>query len=472
MGKVVKYCNACEEGFAEKFGFCPNCGAQLTAFEMSPLDNKPAEEVKTAPVEKFETAAPPVVEAPVKPDVPAIVETQKFAAADVPPPIEEAPKFSAADAPATNEPTETKEAFEFTDDVFEDDTPETAVLPIATTAPAISNESFENNLHQATYAKSADEPYNPPAPHYVPDGGYSPTIVVEKNVKQRNTLLMGAFALGCILMLGSYVYSMFNKFLDIAAIDTPDLLSYVEEVDPTAFELEEQPKKEKEEGGGGGGGGKEDENKASKGREAAQVDNPLFAPSITYTKVTNPDIAIQAATKNKNERQAEKTDDYYGLKNGGDTLSDGDGSGGGQGGGRGRGQGDGEGGGIGNGRGDGRGNGNGDGEGDGDGGGGNIDKLTVNKKPAEPPTPLKIISKPRANYTDAARQNQVQGKVVLRVTFSANGSIGAISVVSGLGYGLTEQAIAAARNIKFEPAKKNGQASSTTKSIEYSFTIY
>ena len=142
------------------------------------------------------------------------------------------------------------------------------------------------------------------------------------------------------------------------------------------------------------------------------------------------------------------------------------------GGGKGRGMGNGEGGGIGNGIGDGRGDGRGDGEGDGTGPGrGNFDpdKLAVVKAP---PSPLKILSKPRANYTDAARQAQVQGKVVLRVTFAANGTIGGISVISGLGNGLTEQAIAAARNIKFEPAKKNGQPVATVKSIEYTFTIY
>ena len=38
MGKVVKYCGSCDEGFAEKFGFCPNCGQTLQAFEMNPLD--------------------------------------------------------------------------------------------------------------------------------------------------------------------------------------------------------------------------------------------------------------------------------------------------------------------------------------------------------------------------------------------------------------------------------------------------
>jgi TonB family protein len=85
---------------------------------------------------------------------------------------------------------------------------------------------------------------------------------------------------------------------------------------------------------------------------------------------------------------------------------------------------------------------------------------------------VKIVSKPRAIYTDEARTNQIQGKVVLRVTFSVNQQIGAISIVSGLPDGLTEQAIAAARNIKFEPAKQNGKPISVTKLIEYTFTIY
>src|SRR5215204_4504164 len=38
MGKIVKYCSSCDEGFAEKFGFCPDCGAPLQAFEMNPVE--------------------------------------------------------------------------------------------------------------------------------------------------------------------------------------------------------------------------------------------------------------------------------------------------------------------------------------------------------------------------------------------------------------------------------------------------
>jgi TonB family protein len=86
--------------------------------------------------------------------------------------------------------------------------------------------------------------------------------------------------------------------------------------------------------------------------------------------------------------------------------------------------------------------------------------------------PVKIISKPRANYTDAARQNQLQGTVTLRVTFLASGEIGAVSSIEDLPDGLTEQAILAARGIKFEPAKINDIPQTVTKQVQYSFTIY
>ena len=85
---------------------------------------------------------------------------------------------------------------------------------------------------------------------------------------------------------------------------------------------------------------------------------------------------------------------------------------------------------------------------------------------------LQIISKPRPNYTDAARQNQVQGTVSLRVTFKANGEIGSISSVNNLPNGLTEQAISAAREIKFEPAEKDGIPQTVTKQVQYSFMLY
>ena len=85
-------------------------------------------------------------------------------------------------------------------------------------------------------------------------------------------------------------------------------------------------------------------------------------------------------------------------------------------------------------------------------------------------SPLEILDKPRASYPTGG--GCFQGKVVLKVTFSDTGKIGAISVISGLGNGATENALEAAKQIKFKPAIKNGKPVSVTKPVEYVFTLY
>jgi hypothetical protein len=93
--------------------------------------------------------------------------------------------------------------------------------------------------------------------------------------------------------------------------------------------------------------------------------------------------------------------------------------------------------------------------------------------PAIRPTNNVIIrSKPRASYTDAARIYNIQGPIMLRVTFLADGTIGDVSPVSRIPFGLTNQAIAAAKTIKFEPARKEGIAYSKVMTVQYGFTIY
>lgn len=86
--------------------------------------------------------------------------------------------------------------------------------------------------------------------------------------------------------------------------------------------------------------------------------------------------------------------------------------------------------------------------------------------------PITFILKPSPKYTDLARKNNIQGSVTLRITFLSNGGIGSISPVSSLPFGLTEQAIAAAKKIFFLPAKRNDNKISVTKIVQYSFTIY
>jgi TonB family protein len=87
-------------------------------------------------------------------------------------------------------------------------------------------------------------------------------------------------------------------------------------------------------------------------------------------------------------------------------------------------------------------------------------------------TPIKILQKVQAKYTDYARQSNISGTVTLYVLFAASGKISHIIVLKRLGYGLDEQAINAARQIKFEPATENGKPISVVKMVAYSFTIY
>lgn len=86
--------------------------------------------------------------------------------------------------------------------------------------------------------------------------------------------------------------------------------------------------------------------------------------------------------------------------------------------------------------------------------------------------PLKILSKSKPNYTDAARQRSTQGNVQLGVLFGANGTIAFAWVRKGLPNGLSEQAIEAAKKITFEPMKKDGKPVSVIKGVEYSFSAY
>lgn len=84
---------------------------------------------------------------------------------------------------------------------------------------------------------------------------------------------------------------------------------------------------------------------------------------------------------------------------------------------------------------------------------------------------LLVKVKPKANYTDQARRNCIQGYVLLRGIFRPNGKIEKIEVVKGLDGGLTESAINAMKKIKFSPAKKAGVEVSALQTIEYNFTL-
>ncbi len=82
-------------------------------------------------------------------------------------------------------------------------------------------------------------------------------------------------------------------------------------------------------------------------------------------------------------------------------------------------------------------------------------KVQKEEKPSV--TPVEILFKPRPVYTNEARQMHLEGEVLVRVTFTAAGELQVQQVVRGLGHGLDEAALHAAKQIKFRPAQRNGQ---------------
>ena len=74
------------------------------------------------------------------------------------------------------------------------------------------------------------------------------------------------------------------------------------------------------------------------------------------------------------------------------------------------------------------------------------------------------------NLTAEALSQQVRGRVVLSAVLCRTGKVTDIRVVEGLPFGMTERVIEAARQIKFEPAERNGHRVSEVTRFEYEFS--
>lgn len=83
----------------------------------------------------------------------------------------------------------------------------------------------------------------------------------------------------------------------------------------------------------------------------------------------------------------------------------------------------------------------------------------------------RFLNSPYPAYSERARQHHVTGTVKLRVECRADGTIGDVTVVEGLGYGLDERAIDAARRMIFLPATRDGAFVAYTVPITQSFDL-
>ena len=85
----------------------------------------------------------------------------------------------------------------------------------------------------------------------------------------------------------------------------------------------------------------------------------------------------------------------------------------------------------------------------------------------KPKTKVPITPK----YTMQARQAEIEGAVRVEITVDETGKVLAARVLTGLGYGLDESAIAAAKAMTFEPATHCGKPVVGKKIVSFRFSL-
>jgi TonB family protein len=93
------------------------------------------------------------------------------------------------------------------------------------------------------------------------------------------------------------------------------------------------------------------------------------------------------------------------------------------------------------------------------------------KVPVADQRPLRVSSA-EPQYTDEARSRNINGTVIMSAVVLPNGSVDQVRVVKGLGFGLNEKSIDAARASVFLPGIKDGKFIKSLVQLEMNFNIY
>jgi protein TonB len=88
----------------------------------------------------------------------------------------------------------------------------------------------------------------------------------------------------------------------------------------------------------------------------------------------------------------------------------------------------------------------------------------------EPPVKPKAGAVQQPAYSTTARAAGIEGKVRLKITVDENGNVVDVSVIAGLGYGLDEAAVAAARATHFEAGTQCGKKIRSTFNMSFRFS--
>ncbi|MGI8918986.1 MAG: energy transducer TonB [Pyrinomonadaceae bacterium] len=436
----MKFCSTCQEEFANKFSFCPVDGTPLTAVVEKVDDSVTRPAVQQAPVS---TTTEPV--------------------------------YAAATAGVVAGTFAPKGEYHLT---FIDD------AGLSQRLVAELKEVAHNS--ELTWPEFKRDPFGFTKRMVVGYGQAGWKVLSQPNVA---TGVLSALVLVITMVLGVFWIDRIqtrNQEQQIAQ-NNQDLADQIFDIpaeqptpDPGTAGLNKgsgggsKPKPEK--AAGGGGGGREDQRPASFGKtpQASLTVPQVVAPDPNPPTIKNPSLPVPATVVADPllVPPDARVLPYGDFKSKSNDPSSGPGSGNGIGTGTGGGIGPGEGGGIGPGRGGNIGGGDrndGGGGPGGGGGGGDYNRIFSGK---EVNSKARVLSKPEPQYTEEARKNQITGTVVLRAVFTSGGQVTSIRAVSGLPFGLTERAIAAARQIRFTPATKDGRAVSMYIQLEYNFNLY
>jgi len=207
-----------------------------------------------------------------------------------------------------------------------------------------------------------------------------------------------------------------------------------------------------DEAGGGGGGGDRSPEPASRG-DLPKFSMEQLSPPVVIIRNPEPELPVeptvivppQITVPSLNMAQLGDPLGKVGVPSSGPGSGSGigSGSGGGVGSGKGPGVGPGEGGGI----------------------GGGVFRVGGGVTAPE------VIFKVEPEYSEQARKAKYQGTVLLSAIVQRDGTIREIKVVQPLGLGLDEKAIEAARQWRFRPGLKSGQAVDVQVLFEVTFRL-
>jgi protein TonB len=88
------------------------------------------------------------------------------------------------------------------------------------------------------------------------------------------------------------------------------------------------------------------------------------------------------------------------------------------------------------------------------------------------PTPAALQTRVTPHYPPAAKRDGVEGVVVLFITINEKGRVDSARVLRGIGSGLDESALDAARTTTWFPATIDGQPVRSTRRFNVRFSLH